>query len=349
MGSPELIHEYLAMDASWWPSEASSILELISKNILVEASLIPVQGAVNEAARYNTGLDIALDTSHSYAQAGRSMALSQFEPRSIIEVRSAFFAPLGRPASMTSLLQVKNTFAGVACVIRPAFDPLEEAATALGTIQMNGGIFDLLPTDVRLATSSHKLLDITDALVKKIASENLDFTQFIDKHYTDRPGSVKYSTSFSGEPETTITKRSGKEYSNEPWLEKYNTLLDTKSSGLSDLMKTQMEQLKELIKITGPSIEIESAATTLKENVDSLTTATSESLYNRVTAVEISLEETTISIKSITQDAEGKMNEEQKETIDTIVKSSEEIQEQLEENAKEIEELNSGEYEPEEI
>jgi hypothetical protein len=348
MGSPELIHEYLAMDAAWWPSEASSILGLISKNILVEASIIPLQGVVNEAARYNPGLDLALDTSHSYAQAGRSMALSQFEPRSIIEVRSAFFAPLGRPESMASILQAKNTFAGEVSIIRPAFDPLEEAAATLGALQMNG-IFDLLTTDIRLGTSSHKLLEITEALVKKMKSEGIDFAQLVDENYTDRPGSVEYSTSVSGEPETTITTRKGEAYSNEAWLEKYNSLLDTKSSGLTDLMKSQMKQLEELIKITGPSTEIESAATSLKENVESLSTATPENLYDSVTAVEISVVETTVSIKSITQDAQSEMSQDQKGTIEAIVQTSDEVQEQLEENAKEIEELNSGEYEPEEI
>lgn len=346
MGFDGLLHQYLAMDMSWWPSSSQTILSLIPKNIAMESAVIPIQGIVNEAARSNPGLSIAVDSSHSYAQVGRSIALNLFESREIINVRSAFFAPLGRPEAMTGLLLAKNNFSGEVSIIRPGFDPLEEAATSLGEIS-NNGIFDLLTTDVRLPIGRHELIDISKALKTQLDAKKTTFTEFIDTNYSSRPGSVIYSTDSTGEPERVITTRSGETYSNEAWLAQYNKQLDQYSSNLNDMLIQQTKQLEELIKITGPTVELESVATSIRNMSQSLRDPTTD-LYGAVTSVSAQMPSVSEHLSAITLSSRSKMSQAQQETIDDILKSQAEVQKQIEETSDSIEEMSDGRYEPEE-
>ncbi len=347
-GMNELVHEYLAMDMSWWPSSTESILPLISKNIVTEAAIIPIQSMVNEAAKTNSGLDIAIDSSHSYAQAPRSMALNLFDSRAIIEARSAFFAPLGRPEAMVGLVLAKNNFSGEVSIIRSGLDPLEELATSVGELYLDS-TFDLLTTDVRLPTSGHTLSKMTESLSAELKANGISLKDFIDANYTTRPGRVTYFRESTGELERTITTRSGDKYTNEKWLEQYDKLLKVKKSSLTDLIKSQSEQLEELVKITGVSPELESISTSVNEMNDLLKSPSSLDLYDIITEVDTKMSGVIIDFQTVTQAAELKMSSEQKESMDSILKAKEAVEKQVEETTKEIDELSEGEYEPEEV
>lgn len=347
LGLEEVVHQYLAMDLSWWPSPDASIIGLVSKNILVEAAISPIQSLVNEAFRINRGLSPSIDISHSYAQEPRAIGLNVFDPPFVIESKSIFCAPLGRPEAMFALVMAKNRFAGKITIARPGFDPLEEAATAVGEIFQNG-IFDLLPTDLRLPTSGHSLEFITRDIRDILDRDSISLSELVDSHYSTRPGSVTYSTSFDGQPERNIRFRTGDSFTNDLWLKEYNERSLAQQETITSQISEYQKQIAELITICGPTASLEKAAGELKKIYDSLEASDSFIPVENLQSAAYRLNGVNTDLQGIIVSASHQMTIEQQERIKSLSDSINEIREIEERKSAELEDLINGEFEPEE-
>jgi hypothetical protein len=343
---PELLlAPYLAMDATWWPSAQSPILGLVSKNIAVEAALLPIQGLVNEAALVNSSLPLALDTCHSYASLPRAVALNLFSPRQAAYVRSAFLAPLGRVEAMQALLLVKNNFLGKASIIRPGFDPLEELATAQAEMLLNSGNYDLLTTDLILKGSSHTLKSISQALKKQMEEKGNTYADLIDEHYSSRPGTVTYSRNSDGSLEKDVTTRSGEAYSTEAWMKQYETSLDLQKAAQLEVLKSRAAQLTELIEITPPTPELQRLATSIKEVQQQIATADT---YEAIVEAKPQMADITVTLNKTIQITEQAMSVAQKQNIESLRETIELQEKTIQETNESLEKLEEGDFEPEE-
>lgn len=347
LGLEELVlAPYLAMDATWWPTAEAPVLGLVGKNIAVETALLPIQALLNEAVLANPGRLLALDTCHSYASLPRAAALNFFSPREVAYVHSAFLAPLGRVEAMQALLLVKNNFLGKASIIRPGFDPLEELATSHAEAVFDTGNYDLLPTDQRLNGSSHTLQSIGQGIRDMLQQSGLTYADLLERSYTTRPGEVRYYRSPDGTLERSVATRTGEAYSTKAWMKEYTQKLDAIKTAQLDVLKNQSYQLTELVKIGGPTAELQRLATSLKDAQQQLAEAYS---YEEITQIKTLIGDAGAGLSTAAQATQHTLSEGQQQDLARWQETAK-VQENIAQEASDsLQELEEGAYEPEEI
>lgn len=339
MGLESGTTQYLAMDADRWMEP--DVIPLFEKNIMNTMPQRYVNSLVNEARLQNPTIEPSISFSHSYANFPGNLSLLLNDPMDVWQGRFVEMAPLSLAPNMSALVDVKNGSFGKVSVVRPEFDIFEELASGHGAA-LGNEVYEILPTDMRLPVSSHKLAEITKGLKKYLDDNNLTIEEFSEKFYTERPASITISTASDGEVE--ITKEEAT-WTAEQFEKAYNEAitqsLDAQKEALENNLKTQAEQVTEVAKYhTSP--ELEKTATEIKENQEALQNSTSDTLPQVVESVNSNAVAIQTQLASQIEIASESATEAWKENMDKLQTDVADFAQQYENESTKMEDIEAG-------